>query len=982
MKNRITNQLINNSYIKYIFLFLASGAFIIFSPSLILFDTIPFYGIFSRLIFIGAIFLFYLFIIKNLIKNKMEIINIIISKINLIFKLIVIKKKIMIFNIKQKNKLKKYPWILAFKTIENKNHLLAPEHPSLYFDNLTITFFDKIILAELNLDQEKEDFLLLKCLKNYFNKKTVTIVSYFYAYSKNTDLSNKNNKYINYVSQTNSNLKHHHLIDNPEKMEGFVSYIKLCQKLNIEHHLQSIPVNPYKFSAYNYLIKQNILKIISSPHFNNKEAEIICLPAHIANIRDTIDKTNAGFNTEGTISFFNFMPSHLSIASNYYKKSYTKIYIIIIFTTGLLSYFANTKQLNYLNQNITNFTYKNEETRKTLDNKAQFSLLEDANKVSTIYNRSLLTSLSNIEIFFPLYMRNKLSNFENIVSTHIFIPLITSAIEESLNSDNLNLKKYTAIKYCLTPHNSHSSEILNFISAYKNSPPNVSDKYFAKIYQEKSIPCSHMETIKNSQNTIFNRENVENLLFYEMSSDAEKDNFSLKTKIKNLCNLFDCRNDLVIPSYYTFSGYKRLVKQDLIKYEGNIQKLTEKNNKFKILHPKHMKKFWENYDYNYIQTWNDILAKTTVKKFFSLEETITRLKSTKQIVSYFLQTLKDNTYPFSGEREKIFENYRWVDHFLGYPGKPSAEAKIFYQDMDALIKYLTPIQSSADSSKAEFEAIRSLFTEENKDNPLVIFMEHAKSLPSPMQRWANQIAENIIDLLLADTMKYIQTQWQKNVLSNYKTDIRDPFFLYKNSKEEPNLNNMRLFFSEEGVFSKFLSTYIKPFIHTEHEPWLARSFYSHELPLNKQTLLALNALSNFSRDIINTDTNKPITINIVPRYLDSKAKSCTFIMGERLLQYRHGPQVYTAFEWPSNPMNIALTVNDFNNDEHHLSYEGDLALFKLLLASKCKEVDAQHLLCDASIEKFHFAYEISTKPASVMMHLSTIPIVFEDANLS
>ncbi|GEM_PF-6613487 len=962
-----------------------ASTFWIYASHIILFDFVPFYGVYSKLIFLSFFTALFIILIKHKrkipIKNIKTFVNNIMVTYQDLKKISHIKKSIKEYDRQHSLFLSRKKWHVvinfSMEDIFFNEPIFKSEDIEIFLQENQVYLLSKEvniatkIMGYSRFNKRKNIYCLASSdllIKNEITSEKLNAA--LKGYKKNTTVY-----LLIYNNQSILGLNHYCSLIDEDKLSplNIVFNIKnmdsLLEKINhkIYHFLRKHPQNKMVHSLF--YLPTSLLKL-QSALLRLKPTLRLLTDYHLYLINNPCEKLNLPpptnlsqeyqfeMNTEEGVGYSMkpaiFDPTLFPDIDAEKKKdkmpiNHKKIasFLFLMFSIFILfAYQVTQKHFDKAHTLIQDYSQKRYFLEKNGDISTTLPLLYLAYKIKN-------------ELYVSYLPKRRMSQFIDFNTYKIFIPSLLLSIKKQLTEKNhYHFLSYAAMKSYVfmkekSPLASKAIEtfILNDVShGDKNTIHYFSKKLSGAIFE---IP-----PIKNDQ-TFFSDMETGELLVYELNSNLYK-KITLNNKIKNFCDLFDCKNEKApIPYLFTTQGYHHLIRHELIKFQKNIAYLSKKEHLFSSAAPSHKNIFLKKYDDEYNQAWDDFLSGLKIKKFSSLKEisfALKLLQKNKNPVFDVLNIVKDNSYPLKGEREAVFNHFLPLNTFPGMPGMPSENKVLFEKDIKEIYLYLATITQAPNPLKRAFEETKVIFSDNPSENKLLNFVEHTQKMPPIIQTWAKDLADNILELLLKDSMKYIDSRWQEEVYPYYQSDVKDhsPFSDDSASISE----NFNLFFSSDGLFKKFIENYLQPFINTTHQPWVKKIFFQKSIPLSQTALSSLNEIDTFIKIFINDAPAQQQAIAITPRYLDSHFKNILVSFGDDHAHYQHGPQSVWRFHWPSNNKQVKIDALDFNGTTQHITYDGPQALLKLLTESTCKD-HQHHLLCELSLEKGKFIYELS-----------------------
>jgi type VI secretion system protein ImpL len=174
-------------------------------------------------------------------------------------------------------------------------------------------------------------------------------------------------------------------------------------------------------------------------------------------------------------------------------------------------------------------------------------------------------------------------------------------------------------------------------------------------------------------------------------------------------------------------------------------------------------------------------------------------------------------------------------------------------------------------------------------------------LPRPVGAWFNALAEDAWRLVLNDAYRHVNQRYQSEVYGFYGKAISKRYPFKADSASDVALSDFREFFKAQGVAERFFDSFMRPFVSGEAGTLRVRSIDGQSLPVSRVYLEQMAAIRVIRQGFFADDPGEPqVQFKLEPHTLDSSVSRSEFKLGDKTLEYRHGPIVAVSFKWPTD----------------------------------------------------------------------------------
>lgn len=228
---------------------------------------------------------------------------------------------------------------------------------------------------------------------------------------------------------------------------------------------------------------------------------------------------------------------------------------------------------------------------------------------------------------------------------------------------------------------------------------------------------------------------------------------------------------------------------------------------------------------------------------------------------------------------------------------PSADLAVALQNLDEVQQQLASLARASQPEQFAFDMAKARMG--GQRDALSQLRNSAARLPRPVSGWFNLMAEDAWRLVLGNAYQHLNQRYQSELHSFYAKAIEQRYPFNAHSASDVALNDFREFFKSQGVLESFFEQHLKAFVSGHPGSYRLRSIDGHSLPMSRVLLDQMSAAHAIRQGFFAEDPSQPqVRFKLEPYSLDSTANRTEFRLGERLLEYRHGPIVPMTFTWP------------------------------------------------------------------------------------
>lgn len=326
-------------------------------------------------------------------------------------------------------------------------------------------------------------------------------------------------------------------------------------------------------------------------------------------------------------------------------------------------------------------------------------------------------------------------------------------------------------------------------------------------------------------------------------------------------------------------------------------------------------------------------------------------------------------------RKALERRFAPLHQLLDDNAAPAAGLAATVQAMDALQQQLAELSHASAPEQAAFELAKArMGGQRDAFNQL---RSSAARLPQPLGNWLTLLAEDSWLLVLDGAYQHLNQRYQSELYAFYQGSLRQRYPFSADSQSDVALADFREFFKARGVADSFFERYLKPFVSDTAGEYQLRRIDGHGLPVSGEFLQQMSHVQTIRRSFFAVDPNEPqIRFRLEPYALDSSLGRADFRFAGQQMEYRHGPIVATAFQWPAqtDDAQTSLVLEELGGRKVGIRQsEGPWTLFRLLDRMEVGYLRGRDVLTvKASIEGLQ---------ASYLLHSQRAPNPFDLARL-
>lgn len=218
------------------------------------------------------------------------------------------------------------------------------------------------------------------------------------------------------------------------------------------------------------------------------------------------------------------------------------------------------------------------------------------------------------------------------------------------------------------------------------------------------------------------------------------------------------------------------------------------------------------------------------------------------------------------------------------------------------------------------------------DNAAARLQAEIGRLPSPMQRWASQVAAASSGAAIGGARSELNAKWQAQVLPFCQQAIDGRYPFNRQSASDVALQDFGRLFGPSGLIDTFFNESLLSFVDTTTNPWRVKRVNGVDIGISNAVVAQFQKASEI-RDSFFLGPGLPsVTFDITPVALDPNVEQIILEIEGQPVVYAHGPPQVAALTWPGQGSGrtraaFSPTRSDIENS---IARDGPWAWFRLL----------------------------------------------------
>ncbi|NIL17525.1 type VI secretion system membrane subunit TssM [Pseudomonas sp. AN3A02] len=224
----------------------------------------------------------------------------------------------------------------------------------------------------------------------------------------------------------------------------------------------------------------------------------------------------------------------------------------------------------------------------------------------------------------------------------------------------------------------------------------------------------------------------------------------------------------------------------------------------------------------------------------------------------------------------------------------------------------------------------------------------AARLPLPLAGWFERLADEHWSRLLDQAYRHVNQRYQSEVYGFYAKAIKQRYPFNAHASSDVSLDDFQEFFKPGGIMARFFDSYLKPFVSADAGRYRLRSLDGRSLPMSRAFLDQQAKAQVIRRGFFADEPGGlQVRFTVAPYSLDPSVSRAVLRLGGQQMEYRHGPIVPMAMQWPAEAENGRSSLVLERGSERALGLEkntGAWSLFRLFDLMQSEPSSGQDVL--------------------------------------
>jgi hypothetical protein len=280
-----------------------------------------------------------------------------------------------------------------------------------------------------------------------------------------------------------------------------------------------------------------------------------------------------------------------------------------------------------------------------------------------------------------------------------------------------------------------------------------------------------------------------------------------------------------------------------------------------------------------------------------------------------------------------------------------------YSQLTELHRYLLAIQNAPSPGKSALKAVQ-LRLDHNSTDPIFATRQMAKTLPSPLNRWVDKLADQAWHVVMIEAVHYMELDWRDTIVNTFNSQLANKYPFNPRSKEDVSLDAFERFFKTGGLLDTFYQQNLKLFV--DNSQGLNEE---GNVIIREDVLIQLHSAQKI-RDIFFSSQNGMGTQFAVETVgLSGNKRRSVLNLDGQLVDYAQGRNYTAHLVWPNNMREgneSKLTLVGINSTPRSITFSGPWAQFRLFDAGQLTNVQDGSFTARFSVDGGTMTYRIYT----------------------
>ncbi|AXW86795.1 type VI secretion protein IcmF [Lonsdalea britannica] len=379
----------------------------------------------------------------------------------------------------------------------------------------------------------------------------------------------------------------------------------------------------------------------------------------------------------------------------------------------------------------------------------------------------------------------------------------------------------------------------------------------------------------------------------------------------------------------------------------------------------------DRYITDYVNQWQKVLAGLDVQPLETPEQALdvlTAITGNDQPFQRVIAALNDNTRarklsdndhdPAQVMNARISRTFMTTNSTLSGRGDQVALIQEVNQKLTEFYHSLEQIVNAGDPGQAALKAMQLRQTNRFAD-PAFALQQYARSLPTPLDRWVGQIAEQSSHLVMDLAMSSLNQEWQDKVVTPFNDQLADRYPFNPESDKDVALSEMERFFAPGGTLDSFYQANLKSILNE------GQGSGDVNTTLQTELVKQLERADRIRKTLFNAQGGLEVHFVLEPIELTANKRRSVLNLDGQLLEYSHGRRQKTPLVWPNNMRDgaeskITLVPDNRERSPRSLSYIGPWAMFRLINTGELRQVNDNTFDVQFAVDQGTMSYRVYT----------------------
>ena len=247
------------------------------------------------------------------------------------------------------------------------------------------------------------------------------------------------------------------------------------------------------------------------------------------------------------------------------------------------------------------------------------------------------------------------------------------------------------------------------------------------------------------------------------------------------------------------------------------------------------------------------------------------------------------------------------------------------QKIRQMQEFVNEMSIAPEPGKMAFEVAKTRY-QGGAGNSMTSLVAHAKSMPDPVSRWVQSLADQTWRVVLQTAHGHVNQEMRTQVREVCMATLAGRYPFKSDASSEVTLLDFTEFFKPQGIMDKFVTEFVKPF-----------GADNRGLGMSPGTLAQIERAQRIKSVFFGANPSAPsASFQLRPFSTDKTVARFTLELGDTRLSYSHGPKFWSTVTWQGGEEKnrVRIIFEDLKEQQHSVTYDGPWAWFRLQDRSK------------------------------------------------